>query len=52
MDQYLGEPELVNHKRLFNSDFSGAINPARDLGPGYLSAWFNHLMLAFKICSG
>ena len=33
MDQYLGEPELVNHNFWFISDFSGAINPARDLGP-------------------
>ena len=33
MDQYLGKHWLVNHQHLFNSDFSGAINPARDLGP-------------------
>ena len=33
MDQYLGKHKLVNHQLWFNSDFSGAINPARDLGP-------------------
>ena len=33
MDQYLGKHYFEDHKRLFISDFSGAINPARDLGP-------------------
>ena len=33
MDQYLGKHYFEDHKLLFISDFSGAINPARDLGP-------------------